>query len=57
MKDETYELMRELVKAKDIQNYLSENYYPYFWMSDIRDIVTERIMELEDTIIADIKNA
>ena len=57
MKDETYGLMRELIKAKDIQNYLSKNYYPYFWMSDIRDIVTERIIELEDTIVADIKNA
>lgn len=55
MKDETYEIMKELVKAKDIMDYLNKNYYEYVWMSDIRDCVADRVMDLEDSIIRDIK--
>lgn len=55
MKDETYEIMKELVKAKDVMDYLNKNYYEYVWMSDIRDCVAERVMDLEDSIIRDIK--
>lgn len=56
MKDETYEIMKELVKAKDVMDYLNKNYYEYIWMSDIRDCVAERVMDLEDSIIRDIKH-
>mgnify|MGYP003370722426 CR=1 FL=1 len=55
MKDETYEIMKELVKAKDVMDYLNKNYYEYVWMSDIRDCVADRVMDLEDSIIRDIK--
>ena len=55
MKDETYEIMKELVKAKDVMDYLNKNYYDYVWMSDIRDCVADRVMDLEDSIIRDIK--
>lgn len=55
MKDETYEIMKELVKAKDVMDYLNKNYYEYVWMSDIRDCVAYRVMDLEDSIIRDIK--
>lgn len=55
MKDETYEIMKELVKAKDVMDYLNKNYYEYVWMSDIRNCVADRVMDLEDSIIRDIK--
>lgn len=55
MKDETYEIMKELVKAKDVMDYLNKNYYEYVWMSDIRDCVADRVMDLEDSIIRDIE--
>lgn len=55
MKDETYEIMKELVKAKDVMDYLNKNYYEYVWMSDIRNCVAEQVMDLEDSIIRDIK--
>ena len=55
MKDETYEIMKELVKAKDVMDYLNKNYYEYVWMCDIRDCVADRVMDLEDSIIRDIK--
>ena len=55
MKDETYEIMKELIKAKDVMDYLNENYYEYVWMSDIRDCVAERVMDLEDSIVSNIK--
>lgn len=55
MKDETYEIMKELVKAKDVMDYLNKNYYEYVWMSDIRDCVADRVMDLEDSIVRDIK--
>ena len=55
MKDETYEIMKELVKAKDVMDYLNKNYYEYVWMSDIRDCVADQVMDLEDSIIRDIK--
>lgn len=54
MKDETYEIMKELVKAKDVMDYLNKNYYEYVWMSDIRDCVADRVMDLEDSIVRDI---
>lgn len=55
MKDETYEIMKELVTAKEVIEYLNRNYYPYVWMADIRDCVAERINELEESIITEIK--
>ena len=55
LKDETYEIMKELVKAKDVMDYLNKNYYEYVWMSDIRDCVADRVMDLEDSIVRDIK--
>ena len=55
MKDETYEIMKEFVKAKDVMDYLNKNYYEYVWMSDIRDCVADRVIDLEDSIIRDIK--
>lgn len=57
MKEETYEVMEELVKANEIRKYLTENYHRYDWMDDIMDIVCGKIMDLEDFIIMDIKNA
>ncbi len=55
MKDEIYEIMKELIKAKEVMDYLNQNYHEYVWMTDIRDCVAERIMELEDSIVRDIK--
>ena len=55
MKDETYEIMKEFVKAKDVMDYLNKNYYEYVWMSDIRDCVADRVIDLEDSIIRGIK--
>lgn len=55
MKDYTYEIMKELVTAKEVMDYLNKNYYEYVWMSDIRDCVAERINELEESIITEIK--
>lgn len=57
MKEETYEVMEELVKANGVRKYLTENYHRYDWMDDIMNLVYGRIMDLEDFIIRDIKNA
>lgn len=57
MKEETYEVMEELVKANEVRKYLTENYNRYDWMDDIMDNVCKRIIDLEDFIIMDIKNA
>lgn len=57
MKEETYEVMEELVTANKVRKYLTENYHRYDWMDDIMNLVYGRIMDLEDFIVRDIKNA
>lgn len=55
MKDRDYEIMRELIEAREVFEYLDNKPEKYSWENDILDTVTMRLMDLEDSFIADIK--
>lgn len=55
MTEKDYEIMKELIYAREIRDKFIGNYRDYSWARDILDIVSAKLMDLEDSFIADIK--
>ena len=61
MNDEVKSTMRELVFVDEIRNDLKDrferNELDYDWTSQILDILSMRLMDLEDEVINQVKNS
>lgn len=55
MNDEFYEKIREILHLHDTRTKLLNEYRDYVWENDILEIISMRLMDMEDSFIADIK--